>query len=164
MDVRHPAERRSGAVERTSGGVAALTVRSAPFAELRPEALYGILRLRSEVFVVEQDCVYLDADGRDTDPRTVHWWVEDGGAVVSCARLLFEPDGGSQIGRVATRASHRRRGFGAQLVRAALAVAPRPVAVHAQAHLQRWYAGFGFVREGDGFLEDGIPHVLMFLR
>jgi len=154
-------------VERTGAGVA-LAVRSARFAELRPGALYGILRLRSEVFVVEQDCVYLDTDGRDTDPSTTHWWVEDGepGEVVACARLLREPGGGSQIGRVATRASHRRRGLGAQLVRAALAlaVAPRPVVVHAQAHLERWYAGFGFVREGDEFLEDGIPHVLMFVR
>lgn len=144
--------------------VAALAVRSARFAELRPDALYGILRLRSEVFVVEQDCVYLDTDGRDTEPSAMHWWVEDRGDVVACARLLFEPDGGSQIGRVVTRVSHRRRGLGAQLVRAALAVAPPPVAVHAQAHLQRWYAGFGFVREGDEFLEDGIPHVLMFVR
>ena len=150
-------------MERTSAGVA-LAVRSARFAELRPDALYGILRLRSEVFVVEQDCVYLDADGRDTEPTCVHFWIEDGGEVVACARLLHGPDGGSQIGRVVTRASHRRRDLGAQLMHAALAVAPRPVVLHAQSHLQPWYAGFGFVREGDEFLEDGIPHVLMVRR
>lgn len=142
-----------------------LAVRSAAFAGLRPETLYGILRLRAEVFVVEQDCVYLDLDGRDTEPSTVHWWIEDrNSGVVACLRTMREPDGGSVIGRVVTHPSHRRRGLGARLVDAALPTVPRPVEIHAQAHLQRWYAGFGFRREGDEFLEDGIPHVLMFLR
>ncbi len=153
-------------MERAQPGLA-LAVRSACFAELRPDALYGILRLRSEVFVVEQGCVYLDADGRDCDPSTVHWWIEDpatGAGVVACARLVRERDGGSRVGRVVTRASHRRRGLAGSVVDAALRVAPRPVTVHAQAHLEGWYARrFGFVREGDEFLEDGIPHVPMVL-
>ena len=151
-------------MERTGARVA-LAVRSARFADLRPDVLYGILRLRSEVFVVEQDCVYLDTDGRDTDPSTMHFWVEEDGDVVACARLLQEPDGGSQVGRVVTRASHRSRGLAGRVVDAALPVARRPVSIHAQAHLEGWYARrFGFEREGDEFLEDGIPHVLMVRR
>jgi ElaA protein len=150
--------------------LAGLTVRSAAFADLRPHELYGILRLRSEVFVVEQDAVYLDADGRDAEPSTVHWWVEDavdGGApvVVACARLLLSRGSpGSSIGRVVTHAAHRRRGLAGRVVDEALRVAPRPVTIHAQAHLEGWYARrFGFVREGGEFLEDGIPHVSMVL-
>lgn len=148
-------------MERADQGVA-LAVRSAPFAELRPHVLYGILRLRAEAFVVEQTSIYLDLDGRDAEPSARHFWIEEAdGDVVACLRLLREDRGGSHIGRVVTRASHRHRGLAARLLEAALAVAPRPVVIHAQSHLQRWYAGFGFVREGDEFLVDGIPHVLM---
>jgi ElaA protein len=144
--------------------VGCVDIRSAPFAQLRPHVLYGILRLRAEVFVVEQDCVYLDLDGRDTDPSTVHWWIEDGATVVACLRTLREPGDGSRIGRVATRVSHRRLGLAARLLLAALPSVPRPVRIDAQSHLRDWYATFGFVLAGDAFLEDGIPHVPMVLR
>lgn len=115
--------------------------------------------------MVEQDCVYLDLDGRDLEPATRHVWVEEDGRVVACARVLAQPEG-SSIGRVVTAASHRGRGLGGDVVRAALALASAapPVTIHAQAHLADWYAGFGFVLDGQEFLEDGIPHVPMVRR
>ena len=130
-------------------------------AELETAALYGILRLRAEVFVVEQDCVYLDPDGRDLEPQTRHLWIEDAGHVVACLRVLAERDGGSSIGRVATTPSQRSRGLAAQLVKEALVDAPRPVRLHAQSYLVEWYSRFGFEVSGAEFLEDGIPHTPM---
>ena len=137
-------------------------VRSASFAELPVATLYDLLRLRSDVFVVEQSCVFLDQDGRDTEPGVMHLWIEDGGAVVACARVLPEASG-SSIGRVVTARTHRRSGLGAALMEAALVVAPRPVHLNAQSHLVPWYGRFGFSPDGDEFLEDGIPHTPMVL-
>jgi ElaA protein len=126
--------------------------------------LYDILRLRAEVFVAEQECVYVDPDGRDLEPGTRHLWIEDPeGVVVSTLRVLAEPDGGSAIGRVVTAPIHRSRGLAARLVRGALACAPRPVRINAQSQLADWYRAFGFVAEGDEFVEDGIAHVPMVL-
>jgi ElaA protein len=138
-------------------------VHSARFSELTTSQLYGILRLRSEVFVVEQECVYLDLDDRDTEPTTTHWWIEDDrGRVVATARLIrMKP--GSKVGRVVVDREHRRSGLGARIVEQALRVAPRPTHADAQAHLEQWYGRFGFVRDGDEFIEDGIPHVPMVL-
>jgi ElaA protein len=140
--------------------VEALTIRSAPFAELSPSVVYGILRLRSVVFVMEQDCVFLDADGRDVEAGAVHLWVSDGDEVVACARVLPEAEGVS-IGRLVTAPSHRRRGLGEALMRAAMSMAGRPARIHAQSHLAGWYGRMGFSVCGDEFLEDGIPHVAM---
>lgn len=127
-----------------------------------PRLLYGILRLRSEVFVVEQTCVYLDPDGRDLEPGARQVWVEDDdGSIVGCARVLPESEGGSSIGRVVTDPSRRRAGLGAALMEHALALAARPTRIKAQSHLADWYAGFGFVVDGSEFVEDGIPHTPM---
>jgi ElaA protein len=142
--------------------VQALTLRSAPFADLTPGVLYAILRLRSEVFVVEQECVFLDADGRDTAPTAVHFWIEADEQVVACARLLRE-GAGSVLGRVVTAASHRRLGVAERLVRAALDGASRPVVIDAQSQLVAWYERLGFAVSGEEFVEDGIPHIPMVL-
>jgi len=132
--------------------------------ELPASALYGILRLRSEVFVVEQACVYLDPDGRDLEPSTRHLWIEDEGTVVAAARVLREADGATSVGRVVTAPTHRSRGLAAELVRTAIATTTsRPVRINAQSHLVDWYAGFGFEVGGDEFVEDGIPHTPMVL-
>lgn len=129
--------------------------------ELKAPALYGILKLRAEVFVVEQDCAYLDPDGRDLEPSTRHLWVEDeAGVVVAALRVLQEAEG-SSIGRVVTSPSHRSRGLAAQLVEQALGEATRPVRINAQSHLVDWYARFGFEVAGGEFVEDGIPHTPM---
>ncbi|MDF2092792.1 GNAT family N-acetyltransferase [Knoellia sp. 3-2P3] len=136
-------------------------VRVATFAELPSDTAYRLWALRSEVFVVEQDCPYLDLDGRDTEPLTRHLWVERGGEPVATLRLL---DDGSRlrIGRVATREAHRGEGLAAALVERALQVAgEREVALDAQSHLVDWYLRFGFEPSGRGFVEDGIPHTPM---
>ena len=129
--------------------------------ELPASALYGILRLRAEVFVVEQSCVYLDPDGRDLEPSTRHLWIEADGVIVAAARVLHEHDGATSIGRVVTAVSHRSRGLATALVRTALDTAGRPVRINAQSHLVEWYAGFGFEVAGAEFVEDGIPHTPM---
>lgn len=136
-------------------------VRVAAFAELRADTAYRLWALRSEVFVVEQDCPYLDLDGRDAEPSTRHLWVERGGEPVATLRLLDEGTH-LRIGRVATRAAHRGAGLAAALVDAALALAgERTVLLDAQSHLVDWYTGFGFEPSGRGFVEDGIPHTPM---
>lgn len=141
--------------------VEALKVSAAPFDDVPSRVLYGILRLRSEVFVVEQTCIYLDPDGRDLEAGARLLWVEDDeGSVVGCARVLSEADG-SSIGRIVADPSRRNRGVGAAMVRRALELAMRPTRINAQSHLADWYATFGFFVDGDEFVEDGIPHTPM---
>ena len=137
-------------------------VRIARFAELTPAVLYGMLKLRSDIFVVEQDCVYMDMDGRDTEPATRHLWIEaEDGAVVATLRILDDGNGLHHIGRVVTRIDQRRRGLSALLMRAAIDLVGPPIEIKAQAHLSEWYAAFGFARCSDEWIEDGIPHVQM---
>jgi ElaA protein len=126
--------------------------------------LYGVLRLRAEVFVLEQDCPFVDPDGRDLEPNARHLWIEDDdGEVIACARVLAEPDGSFQIGRVVTAMPRRHEGLAGAIVQRALDLSGRPVWIKAQARLADWYAAFGFVISGDEFMEDGIPHVPMIL-
>lgn len=115
------------------------------------------------MFVVEQNSAYPELDGRDTEPGTWHCWVRTDGRVAAYLRVLSERDG-SRVSRVVTDPASRGAGHAARLVRHALGFAPRPVVVHAQAHLEQWYARFGFAATGPAFLEDGIPHVPMQLR
>jgi ElaA protein len=138
-------------------------IHSAPTRDLDVVTLHDILRLRQDVFVVEQECAYADADGRDLEPGTVQVWATDeDGSVVATLRVLSEPDGCTRIGRVATAVPGRGRGLAADLMAAALAGShPAPVVLDAQSHLEGWYARFGFVRTGPEFLDDGIPHVPM---
>jgi ElaA protein len=138
------------------------TLRTARFAELTPAELYGLLRLRVDVFVVEQACPYPELDGRDTEPTTVHLWFADGeGTVLSTIRVL-ENGEDRAIGRVATAASARGRGLSAQLVRRGIELCEgRTVDIGAQAYLENWYERFGFRRSGADYLEDGIPHLPM---
>jgi ElaA protein len=137
-------------------------VKSSPGDELDARTLYGLLRLRAEVFVVEQACPYLDPDGRDLDPTTTHLWVDHDGEPVACLRVVAEPDGRRRIGRVATASSRRGRGLAGVLLRRALELAgDGPIVLNAQAHLEAWYRSLGFARTGPPFDEDGIPHVPM---
>jgi ElaA protein len=141
-----------------------------PFAALSARELYAILALRAEVFVVEQRCAYLDPDGADPEAR--HLFAEDAqGALVAYARL-FAPGvkyTEAAIGRVVTAPRVRGAGFGRALIARALEAIERAdgeVDVHlsAQAHLERFYGSFGFVRVGEPYLEDAIPHVGMTRR
>ena len=137
-------------------------LRTARFAELTPAELYGLLRLRVDVFVVEQECPYPELDGRDAEPTTLHlWFADDDGTVLSTIRVL-ENGEDRAIGRVATAGSARGRGLSAQLVRRGIELCEgRTIDIGAQAYLESWYERFGFRRSGPDYLEDGIPHLPM---
>jgi ElaA protein len=137
-------------------------LRAARFGELDPATLYAILRLRVDVFVVEQNAAYPEIDGRDTEPETVHLWFEEGGAPVAYLRLLR--DGGeARIGRVCTAPTHRGTGLAARLMQAALdTLEPgTPCVLDAQTRAMGLYERFGFRISGDTYVEDDIEHVPM---
>jgi ElaA protein len=136
-------------------------VRVASFRDLDTTTLYAILRLRSEIFVVEQECAYADPDGRDTEPGTRHLWVERDGEIRAYLRIL-DDHGVERIGRVLTAPAARGAGLAARLMTEALEIiGNRPSVLSAQAHLAAFYGRFGYQPNGPGFLEDGIPHVPM---
>lgn len=133
------------------------------FAELSTTELYDLLRLRCDVFVVEQACAYPELDGRDTEPGTVHHWVigADGGPIAAYLRTLVDPDGTVRIGRVATAPGARGRGLAARLVRHVGDTTSGPIVLDAQSYLVPWYEQLGYEVAGAEFVEDGIPHVPM---
>jgi ElaA protein len=129
------------------------------FDELSLRELHDVFVLRAAVFVVEQDCPYLDLDGED--PAATHLLGMDGVTLVAYARIQETPEG-PRIGRVVTARAARGRGLGHELMRACLGeVGARPSFLMAQDHLRAFYGAHGFVAVGDVFLEDGIPHVRM---
>ena len=136
-------------------------IRSAPTREVDSVTLHDVLRLRQDVFVIEQQCLYADLDGRDLEEGTTQVWAEDdAGTVVATLRLL--DDGAARrIGRVATAPAARGQGIAAAMMTAALEATTGPVVLDAQHHLAHWYERFGFVITGDEYLDDGIPHVPM---
>ncbi|MCR2813777.1 MULTISPECIES: GNAT family N-acetyltransferase [Microbacterium] len=130
-------------------------------AEMDPVRLYSILKLRIDVFVVEQRAAYDDLDGRDVEPGARLYWAEEDGRVLATLRVLRETDG-RRIGRVATAAAARGRGLAAELMRRAVdACAEAQIVLDGQLQLEGWYAGFGFTRSGEVFVEDDIPHIPM---
>lgn len=143
-------------------------VHRATFDQLPGDVLYGMLRLRSEVFVVEQACVFLDLDGRDHEPDAEHLWTTDDAGVSGTLRLLHEEGAEWSVGRVVVRADVRSQGIAHRLVRAALdrlaELGAATVHLGAQAHLRDWYARFGFAPSGPRYVEDGIPHLPMSLE
>jgi ElaA protein len=134
--------------------------------DLDSAMLYELLKLRVEVFVVEQACPYPELDGRDLLAETRHFWLETpAGEVISTLRLMEEHPGGQKgfrIGRVCTKREARGHGHSTRLLQAALAeVGDYPCRIDAQTYLSDMYARLGFVRDGEEFLEDGVPHVPM---
>jgi ElaA protein len=142
-----------------------------PYRELTLDALYAALQLRSQVFVVEQACPFLDADG--DDDRAWHLFGRaagrDGRPLLAAYARLFAPGvkyAEASVGRVVTHPDVRGSGAGRALMTEALArlagLAPgAPVRIGAQKYLERFYGGFGFARDGDDYLEDGIVHLEM---
>lgn len=135
------------------------------FDALTARELHDALALRQRVFVVEQACVYQDVDGKD--PSALHLLARDGEELVAYARIL--PPGArfdvAAIGRVVVAPERRGEGLARALMIEAIRIArehhgPR-VALSAQEHLEAFYASVGFVRVGDVYDEDGIPHVDM---
>lgn len=145
----------------------ARAVTSKRFDELTTTELYELLRLRCDVFVVEQACAYREIDGRDTETGTLHHWIadpadqHDGPVFAAYLRSLTEADGTTRIGRVATATSARGRGLAAVLVEHVAATTVGPIVLDAQSHLADWYRRLGYEVDGETFVEDGIPHVPM---
>ncbi|WP_130911666.1 GNAT family N-acetyltransferase [Pseudomonas sp. Sample_9] len=136
--------------------------------DLGKEQLYALLKLRSDVFVVEQKCAYPDLDGQDLEGDTHHLmgWEDD--QLMAYLRLLDpESQGGDVvIGRVITAPAGRGKGLGHEMMEQALKQAEKhwpqvPIYLSAQAHLQGYYGKYGFVAVGEEYLEDDIPHIGM---
>ncbi|MCY1140215.1 GNAT family N-acetyltransferase [Actinoplanes sp. Pm04-4] len=136
-------------------------LRSATFRDLDTTTLYALLKLRSDVFVVEQECVYADLDGRDDEPGTRHLWFTRHGEVRAYVRILDDGDV-QRIGRVVTAKSARGAGLAGRLIEEALTViGHRPAVLDAQSYLVEFYSRYGFEPTGPEFIEDGIPHTPM---
>jgi ElaA protein len=139
------------------------------FDALTVAELYAVLRLRSEVFVVEQNCVFLDMD--NSDAQAMHLIGRAGGdqgELVAYARCFGSgvKYAEASIGRVVTAPQARAGGLGHVLMREAVRAVqahwgPQPIRIGAQARLQAFYEQHGFVREGEPYIEDGIPHIEM---
>lgn len=138
-----------------------------PFDTLTNAELYELLRLRSEVFVVEQNCVFLDMDRMDAPCHHLMGWAP-GGELVAAARLV--PPGVKypepSVGRVVTSPAFRKKGLGRGLMVHALRelyalYGALPVRIGAQQYLLEFYGSLGFAQDGDMYLEDNIPHVEM---
>ena len=134
-------------------------------ADLSTAMIYALLRLRVEVFVVEQGCPYQDLDGHDLDRSTRHYWLAPYGAIEDAQatlRLLEPTEGQFRIGRVCAARPARARGGIRRLLEAALAeVGDAPCVLDAQTDSVELYTAFGFVADGAEFTEDGIAHVPM---
>ena len=136
------------------------------FNELSLRELYQIMQLRSEVFVVEQNCVYQDIDGKDEKALHVLGMYED--ETVAYARLFAPGDyfDSSSIGRVVISAQYRDRKWGHDLMTAAIKgiadqYGTNTITISAQLYLKKFYESHGFVQTGKDYLEDGIPHIKM---
>jgi len=138
------------------------------FDQLTVNELYAIIRLRNEVFVVEQNCVFQDADDKDQQSHHVMGWIGD--KLAAYTRLV--PKGISydkpSIGRVVTSPEYRRSGIGKELMIKSIEIAHKlwgkqTIQIGAQLYLQSFYESLGFVVSGAVYLEDGIDHVEMLL-
>ncbi|WP_421292346.1 GNAT family N-acetyltransferase [Aeromonas veronii] len=140
-----------------------------PWSELTTDELYELLALRAEVFVVEQTCPFQDLDGLDRREGVLHLLVYQGDLLAAYARIMapgIGDESGAAIGRVVTSPKARGGGLGHQLIGEAVKACEARWPTHsiwlgAQAHLQGFYGQHGFVAEGEGYLEDDIPHMGM---
>jgi len=142
-----------------------MVFRAAGFADLDAPTLYALLKLREEVFIVEQQCIYSDLDGRDAEAGTRHLWFEKDKHPLAYLRILSDVEGEepiARIGRVVTAKDARGHGLAGKLMVAALAAAGDRVCVlEAQTQVVPFYERYGFKVTGPEYLEDGIPHVPM---
>jgi ElaA protein len=146
-----------------------LTWHLSRFDDLKPIELYAVLHLRTEVFVIEQNCAFQDMDY--SDPQAWHLRGLDASGQLQAYSRLFAPGikyAEASIGRVMSHLSARRTGVGRQLMRESIAQChslfpAQPIRIGAQARLQRFYESFGFQVASPIYLEDGIDHVEMTL-
>lgn len=134
--------------------------------EMKAGELYEMLKLRADVFVIEQDCIYPDMDNKDQ--KALHVIGKKNGKVIACTRIFNAGDyfEEASIGRVVLEQSERRFGYGHTLISKSLQAieeyfGKQTVKISAQEYLIKFYNKHGFKQVGEGYLEDGIPHVSM---
>lgn len=138
------------------------------FSELTTKELYDLLRLRSEVFVVEQDCVYQDLDGKDK--KAIHVLGLKNDKIVAYTRIFKPGDyfNEASIGRVVVSENERNYKYGYDIMKASIEVIKNnfnttKIKISAQVYLGKFYNNLGFKAIGEEYLEDGIPHIAMIL-
>jgi ElaA protein len=145
-----------------------ITIKTKHFNELNIYELYYLLQLRSEVFVVEQDCVYQDID--DKDQKALHVLGFKGSKIVAYTRI-FKPGDyfkEASIGRVVVAKNERQHKYGYDIMKASIQVIndmfnENTIRISAQCYLQSFYNNLGFKAVGEEYLEDGIPHMAMII-
>lgn len=139
-----------------------------PWSDLTTAELYALLKLRTDVFFVEQKIDEEELDNRDQEPATVHYWIAADGEVVAYLRVLYyalpsQQDAHRVPGRVVVRADHRGKGLAQKLFERVIAdFGDEPMLLHAQEYVAPLYAKFGFVGFGEPYVEAGIRHVSMY--
>jgi len=136
------------------------------FSKLSLDELYSIMALRSEIFVVEQNCIYNDVDGKDKS--SMHMWIEEKGRIVAYMRVV---DKGisydeASIGRVVVAREARGRGLAKKIILEGITyitekLGEKKITIGAQEYLTEFYRKLGFVDISDVYEEDGIPHLDM---
>ncbi len=133
------------------------------FSELELDELYQILQLRNKVFVVEQNCIYQDTDGKDKD--AFHLFFKENDKIVAYARIFKPGDyfDKTSIGRVVVSPSYRNKNYGKKLMQEAIlfvtdVLKENTIKISAQSYLEKFYRDLGFIPVGKEYLEDGIPH------
>ena len=136
------------------------------FAELTPQELYSILQLRNEVFIVEQNCPYQDMDNKDL--KSWHLMGIEENKLIAYSRLLAPGISYSEssIGRIVSSPSARKTGIGKKLMHESIEqikvlFKTDIIRIGAQLYLKKFYESFGFIQEGEIYLEDNIPHIVM---
>jgi len=143
-----------------------LEIKVKRFSELLTQELYDLLQLRSEIFVVEQDCVYQDLDGKDQ--KALHVLGYKGGKIVAYTRIFKQGDyfTESSIGRVLVKENERQHKYGYDIMNASIEAIRNhyketSIKISAQTYLRGFYGNLEFKEVGEEYLEDGIPHINM---
>jgi len=143
-----------------------INIKTKTFNELTTQELYELLQLRSEVFVVEQDCVYQDID--DKDQKALHVLGFKNDRIVAYTRIFKPEDYFNQasIGRVVVRQNERQHKYGYDIMEASIKAVKKylketQIKISAQTYLKKFYKNLGFIEKGKEYLEDGIPHIEM---
>jgi len=134
------------------------------FQELSLEELYSLLKLRIDIFVVEQNCPYPELDNEDQN--SIHFFYKEAREIIAYLRVIPKKAGNIRIGRVVTDKGYRGKKLSSQLMEEAMKYISenhpsKTITLSAQEHLQHFYAQFGFKSVSEMYLEDGIPHVDM---
>jgi len=138
------------------------------FSELSTEEIYNILKLRSEVFVVEQNCVYQDID--EKDKKATHLFIEKNNEIIAYTRIFkkgYYYEENPSIGRVVVSKKERGKKLGKEIMLNSIEfikkeLEGRKIELSAQKYLDKFYKDLDFYSEGEDYLEDGIPHQRMF--